>query len=99
MTASRETAPPFRGPAPLTVRWTAVLAVGLGGLALAVAAGTFPLGGMARQLSASVDASLLVALVFAAVGLLVALRQPRNSMGWLLLAGAAAIALNFATSF
>jgi MFS family permease len=98
MTAAGRTAPPLPGPAPFT-RWPAVLAVGLGGLALAVVVGTFPLGSMARQLNASVVASVLVALVFAAVGLLVTLRQPRNSMGWLLLAGGVLIALNFAASF
>ncbi|MFY9774960.1 MAG: hypothetical protein WAK28_10365 [Trebonia sp.] len=38
-------------------------------------------------------------LAFAVVGLLVALRQPRNPMGWLLLAGSLLLALNFATSY
>ena len=62
-------------------------------------AANFPLGGMAGQQSAQNVATTLVALVFAAVGLLVALRQPRNRMGWLLLAGSLLIALNFAASF
>jgi hypothetical protein len=76
-----------------------VLAAGLGCLALAVVAVTFPLGSMAGQLTAQIVASTLVALAFAAVGWLVAVRQPRNRMGWLLLAGGVFIALNFAASF
>src|SRR5215469_13258514 len=54
---------------------------------------------MAGQQNAQTVATALVALVFAAVGLLVALRQPRNAMGWLLLAAGLLIALNFAASF
>jgi hypothetical protein len=45
-----------------------VLAAGLGCLALAVVAVTFPLGSMAGQLNAQTVASTLVALAFAAVG-------------------------------
>ncbi len=39
------------------------------------------------------DASILLALAFAVVGLLVALREPGNSVGWLLLAAAVAFGL------
>ena len=39
------------------------------------------------------DASILLALGFAVVGLLVALREPGNSVGWLLLAAAVAFGL------
>jgi hypothetical protein len=90
--------PPSRGPAPFP-RWPLPAATAVGCLALAVVAATFPLGSMARQLDASSVASTLVALVFAAVGWLVAVRQPRNWMGWLLLAAGVFIALNFATSY
>jgi hypothetical protein len=76
-----------------------VLAAGLGCLALAVVAATFPLASIAGQLNPEVVASTLVALAFAMVGLLVALRQPRNAMGWLLLAGSVLIALNFAAAY
>jgi hypothetical protein len=65
-------------PAAPFARWSAVLAAGLGCLALAVVAVTFPLGSMAGQLDAQIVASTLVALAFAAVGWLVAVRQPRN---------------------
>jgi hypothetical protein len=98
MTAAGGTVPPWRGPAPF-IRSPAVAASVLGGLALVVVAGTFPLGSAARQLNDETTASTLVALAFAAVGWLVAVRQPRNRMGWLLLAGGVFVALNFAMSF
>ena len=98
MTAAGGTVPPSRGPAPF-IRSPAVAASVLGGLALVVVAGTFPLGSAARQLNDETTASTLVALAFAAVGWLVAVRQPRNRMGWLLLAGGVFVALNFAMSF
>jgi hypothetical protein len=98
MTAAGKTAQPLQPAAPFA-RWSAVLAAGLGCLALAVVVATFPLGSMAGQLNPEMVASTLVALAFAVVGLLVALRQPRNSMGWLLLAGGVLIALNFAASY
>jgi hypothetical protein len=86
-------------PAAPFARWSAVLAAGLGCLALAVVAATFPLASMAGQLNPQIVASTLVALAFAVVGLLVALRQPRNGMGWLLLAGSVLSELNFAASY
>jgi phosphatidylglycerophosphate synthase len=61
-------------------------------------AATFPLASMAGQQSAQTVSTSLVVLAFAAVGLLVALRQPRNAMGWLLAAGLL-IAINFAASY
>jgi hypothetical protein len=76
-----------------------VLAGGLGCLALAVVVAAFPLASMAGQQSDQSAATSLVALAFAAVGLLVALRQPRNAMGWLLLAGGLLVALNFTASY
>src|SRR5690348_2165014 len=71
---SGETAQPLQ-PAALFARWSAVLAAGLGCLALAVVVATFPLGSMTGQLSPQSVASTLVALAFAVVGLLVALRR------------------------
>jgi hypothetical protein len=100
MTATGRTAPPARGPAPFARgRWPALAAWALAVLAVTVVAATFPLGEMARHLSINAVASTLVALAFAAVGVLVALRQPGNRMGWLLLAGGVFIALNFAMSY
>jgi hypothetical protein len=93
MTVAGKTAQPLQPAAPFA-RWSAVLAAGLGCLALAVVAATFPLGSMAGQQNAQTVAAALVALAFAAVGLLVALRQPRNPMGWLLLAGGLLVALS-----
>jgi hypothetical protein len=98
MTVAGKTAQPLQPAAPFA-RWPAVLAAGLGCLTLAVVVATFPLASMARQQSAQAVATTLVALAFAAVGLLVALRQPRNAMGWLLLAGGLLSALNFAASY
>jgi len=98
MTAAGGTAPLSRKPAPST-RWPALAASALGCLVVAVTAATFPLSSMAGQQSAQNVASALLMLTFAAVGLLVALRQPRNPMGWLLLAAGLLIELNFAASF
>jgi hypothetical protein len=98
MTGAGTTVPPSRGPAPFP-RWPTLAASALGCLAVAVVVATFPLGSMARQLNAQSIASTLVALVFAAVGWLIAVRQPRNAMGWLLLAAGVLIALNFAASY
>ena len=90
--------PPSRGPAPFA-HWPWLAASAVGCLAVAVVVATFPLGSMAGQLNAQSVASTLVALVFAAVGWLVAVRQPRNWMGWLLLVGGVLVALNFAASY
>src|ERR1700733_11507273 len=98
MTVAGRTAQPLQPAAPFA-RWSAVLAAGLGCLALAVVVATFPLASMAGQLNPQIVGSTLVTLAFAAVGLLVALRQPRNPMGWLLLVGSLLLALNFATSY
>jgi hypothetical protein len=98
MTVAGRTAQPLQPAAPFA-RWSAVLAAGLGCLALAVVVATFPLGSMTGQLNPSAVAATLVALVFAAVGLLLALRQPRNPMGWLLLAASVLVALNFAAAY
>ena len=98
MAVAGGTVPLSRKPAPLP-RWPPLTASALGCLAVAVVAVTFPLASMSHQLSAQTVASSLVALAFAAVGWLVAVRQPRNWMGWLLLAGGVFIAVNFAASF
>ena len=98
MTVAGKTAQPLQPAAPFA-RWPAVLAAGLGCLALAVMVATFPLASMVGQLNPQVVATALVALVFAAVGLLLALRQPRNPIGWLLLAASVLVALNFAAAY
>jgi hypothetical protein len=67
MTVAGKTAQPWQPAAPFA-GWPAVLAAGLGCLALAVVAATFPLGSMAGQLYAGTVASTLVALAFVAVG-------------------------------
>ena len=56
----------------------------LGGLALALLVAQVPLGDMAHGLNPSGAASAAVALALAGVGLVVAWRQPRNLMGWVL---------------
>ena len=70
MTVAGRTAQPLQPAAPFA-RWSAVLAAGLGCLALAVVLATFPLASMAGQLNPQIVASTLVALAFAVVGLLV----------------------------
>ena len=72
-------------------QWARVLASGLFGLYLLIAAATLwliPLGGAGGGESAVV----MGVIGFAGVGALVARRQPRNSVGWLMLA----VAISFA---
>jgi hypothetical protein len=68
----------FRLASPRSALWLGVLYLGL--LVAAV-----PLSALARQLTGGALGGLLVMLPFAAVGLLVATRQPRNPIGWLML--------------
>jgi hypothetical protein len=66
----------------------------LGGLVLALTVAEVPLADMAHDLSVSVAVAAAVSLVLAGVGLVVAWRQPRDLMGWILLAGAVFGCLN-----
>jgi len=66
----------------------------LGGLVLALLVAQVPLGDLAHQLGLSAAASTVTALALAGVGLVVAWRQPRNLMGWILLAGAVFVGFN-----
>jgi hypothetical protein len=59
------------------------LALVLGGIALLLIAASFPLSALAHQFG--VLGQSLLMIPFAAVGTLVAYRQPRNPIGWLLL--------------
>lgn len=62
------------------------LALLLGGLAALLIAASFPLSALAHQLTLGGVGQALLMIPFAAVGTLVASRQPRNPIGWLLLA-------------
>lgn len=62
------------------------LAVLLGGLAALLIAASFPLSALAHQLTFGGVGQALLMIPFAAVGTVVAGRQPRNPIGWLLLA-------------
>jgi hypothetical protein len=77
--AAKQAARRFRWASPAT-------ATILGALALVVAAATATLTGLAHQLTIRglVSVSVLV-VIYAGVGLVVARRQPRNPIGWMLL--------------
>jgi hypothetical protein len=62
------------------------LALWLGAAAAALIVASLPLSALAHQLSFGGVGQLLLMIPFAAVGALVASRQPRNPIGWLLLA-------------
>ena len=62
------------------------LAVLLGGVAALLIAASFPLSAFAHQLTFGGVGQPLLMIPFAAVGTLVASREPRNPIGWLLLA-------------
>ena len=62
------------------------LAVFLGGFAALLIVASFPLSALAHQLTFGGVGQALLMIPFAAVGTLVASRQPRNPIGWLLLA-------------
>lgn len=61
------------------------LALILGGVAALLIAASFPLSAVAHQLTFGGVGQSLLMIPFAAVGTLVASRQPRNPIGWLLL--------------
>jgi hypothetical protein len=62
------------------------MALVLGGVILALVVAGLPLGAMAHQLDLSDQSGDLVFLAGTAVGAVVAWHQPRNPMGWILLA-------------
>jgi len=84
MTAAGRTAPPLQGPAPFT-RWPAVLAVGLGALVFALNVAAIVVMVLAHY-SITELVRLCALLPTVAIGTLVAVRRPRNPMGWLMLA-------------
>jgi hypothetical protein len=66
----------------------------LGGLVLALTVAGLPLGAIRDTLSGSAAITVMLAVGWGGVGLVVAWRQPRNPMGWILLGGALFIDLN-----
>ena len=62
------------------------LALGFGAAAALLIVGSVPLSALAHQLTFGGVGQLLLMIPFAAVGALVASREPRNPIGWLLLA-------------
>ncbi len=66
---------------------------------LALLAASWPLSAMAHQLSVSNDCPGILILAGAAVGVLVAWRQPGNPMGWVLAAAMGCVALDNDASF
>lgn len=63
-----------------------VAAVAFGVLVALLITAVFPLGAAVHKLSAGDVGQGLIVVTFAAVGVMVAIRQPRNLMGWILLA-------------
>ena len=61
------------------------LALFLGGVAALLIAASFPLAALAHQLTLGGLGQVPLMIPFAAVGMLVAHRQPRNPIGWILL--------------
>jgi hypothetical protein len=77
------------GPTGQIRRWSPALLAAwlLGGLALALITGSVVLTVLTGNLTASSDGAVLaLAFVFLAVGFLVAVRQPANPIGWVLIA-------------
>jgi putative effector of murein hydrolase LrgA (UPF0299 family) len=60
------------------------LAIGLGLLYVVLLVAVLPLSALADQFTLG-SVSLLIFVPFAAVGVLVAFRQPRNPIGWIML--------------
>jgi hypothetical protein len=69
----------------MTARTARTLALWLGAAAAVLILASFPLSALAHQLTFGGVGQLLLMIPFAAVGALVASRQPRNPIGWLLL--------------
>ena len=76
--------PPERPRAVVTRLASPRLAVGFGCLYLAMLVAVLPLSALAGQFTVG-SVSLLIFAPFAAVGVLVAFRQPRNPIGWIML--------------
>src|ERR1039457_3048436 len=85
---------------PARVRWSSRgTAAVLGGLTLLLVAAGALLTGLTHDLSASADgATIATPVPFAAVGVVVARRQPRNPIGWLLIAAAMSVAFSTVTA-
>ncbi len=75
------------------------LGLWLGGIAALLIAASFPLAALAHQLTFGGVGQALLMIPFAAVGALVASRQPRNPIGWLLLTIALSATLGLDTGF
>jgi hypothetical protein len=71
----------------------------LGGVVLVLLVASWPLSAMAHQLNVSNDGPDILILAGAAVGVIVAWRQPGNPMGWVLLAVMGCVAVENDASF
>ena len=71
----------------------------LAAAALVLAVAGLPLGDLAYQLGSSDATQVVLALSFTAVGVVVARRQPRNPIGWILLGAAGFFAISSDASY
>jgi hypothetical protein len=91
-------------PRPAAVAQTGPLAspgtaLAAGGVVLVLLAASWPLSALAHQLNVANDGPDILILAGAAVGVIVAWRQPRNPMGWVLIAAMGCVALDSDASF
>jgi hypothetical protein len=87
-------------PAPHRLRLaSSAAALAVAGVVLVLAVAGWPLSALAHQFNVSNDGPDVLILAGAAVGVVVAWRQPGNPMGWILLAAMGCVALDNDASF
>ena len=80
-------------PSPADARLSPLAAV-LGALILALAAAAVPMGVAAHAHASDIAGNLALILSFGGVGVIIARRQPRNPVGWVMVAAAVSLAVS-----